>query len=173
MKDEENQKVPVEFLKEGGGNDGDLPVTAAVFCRPGRQDDGAGHQHLQQDHQDEVEVDLKAGSCKESGDVLHLETDSENKMTRRQREKTVCYINSRWVQDEFASEPNQAGGCDGKRRHVDHLEVRHLDNKKLSSSVRSFKLRKHIAFTWNFFSVFLSDIFSVILFSDKYFFLFF
>lgn len=58
MKDE--GEMLEEILREEGGNQGDLPVTAAVFCRSGRQDDGAGHQNLQQDHQDEVEVDLKA-----------------------------------------------------------------------------------------------------------------
>lgn len=105
-------------------------MTAAVFCRPGRQDDGAGHQHLQQDHQDEVEVDLKAGSRNESGYVLHVETDWENMMRWKQKEKGVCYINGRRVQDQFASEPNQAGGGDGEGRHVDHLEVRHLGKKK-------------------------------------------
>jgi len=36
-----------------------LPVATAVLCRAGGQDDGAGHQHLQQNHQDEVKVDLR------------------------------------------------------------------------------------------------------------------
>lgn len=36
----------------------DLSVAAAVFCRAGWQDDSAGHQNLQQDHQDEVKIDL-------------------------------------------------------------------------------------------------------------------
>lgn len=36
----------------------DLPVAAAIFCRAGGQDDSAGHQNLQQDHQDEVKIDL-------------------------------------------------------------------------------------------------------------------
>lgn len=62
-------------------------MAAAVLCRPGRQDDGAGHQHLQQDHQDEVEVDLKAGSRNESGDVLHVDTDSDDTMRRKQKGK--------------------------------------------------------------------------------------
>lgn len=131
MKDEENQE---EILRQDGANRWDLPVTAAVFCRPGRQDDGAGHQHLQQDHQDEVEVDLKAGSRNESGYVLHVETDWENMMRWKQKEKGVCYINGRRVQDQFASEPNQAGGGDGEGRHVDHLEVRHLGKKKKKKS---------------------------------------
>lgn len=37
-----------------------LPAAAAVICRASWQDDGAGHQHLQQNHQDEVKVDLRA-----------------------------------------------------------------------------------------------------------------
>lgn len=36
-----------------------LPDAAAVFCRAGWQDDRTGHQYFQQNHQDEVKVDLK------------------------------------------------------------------------------------------------------------------
>lgn len=40
------------------------------------------------------------------------------------------YVDGRRVQDQFASEPNQAGGRHCKRGHVDHLEVRHLGKKQ-------------------------------------------
>lgn len=36
-----------------------LPVAAAIIHRASRQDDGAGHQQLQQQHQDEVKIDLR------------------------------------------------------------------------------------------------------------------
>lgn len=63
-------------------------MTAAVFCRSSRQDDCAGHQNLQQDHQDEVEVDLKAGRRKTSREVLQVERlrkydDGETKGEKR------------------------------------------------------------------------------------------
>lgn len=55
-----------------GGSHTHLPAAAAVVCRAGWQDDGAGHQHLQQNHQDEVKVDLR-GAWKETG-VMNQET---------------------------------------------------------------------------------------------------
>lgn len=59
-------------------------MTAAVFCRAGRQDDGAGHQNLQQDHQDEVEVDLKWMFC--------MWKDLENMMRRKQKENKRGFV---------------------------------------------------------------------------------
>ncbi len=118
-----------------------LPVAAAVFCRACWQDDSTGHQHLQQNHQDEVKVDLREST----------DTAAEGRLTKGSREKCftllcLCgtagwlvvfimllwwiYIDSRRVQDQFTSKPNQAGGRHSKRWHVDHLEIWHLEKNK-------------------------------------------
>lgn len=68
-KSEERQRAQ-EGIWANEGNHRHLPVTAAVFCRTCWQDDGAGHQHLQQDHQDKVKVDLKMDGSRESKDIL-------------------------------------------------------------------------------------------------------
>lgn len=48
-------------------------MPAAVLCRARRQDDGAGRQHLQQNHQDQVEVDLTTSQgAKEKKESLQM-----------------------------------------------------------------------------------------------------
>ena len=47
-----------------------LPVAAAVLCRASWQDNSTGHQHLQQNHQNEVKVDLRTDSRRETRDTV-------------------------------------------------------------------------------------------------------
>lgn len=113
-------------------------MAAAVFCRAGWQDDSTGHQHLQYNHQDEVKVDLNRQSGRGSRDTtaegqlkkgnlicLCATNKLEDISTLLQR----IYIDSWRVQDQFTSEPNQAGGRYSKCWHIDHLEIWHLEKK--------------------------------------------